>query len=56
MIQPDGKLHIDILCPKCGAEMIDLEFDRIKNGIGYIWKAYRKCPVCGTKIEWKDKN
>ena len=56
MTQPDGKIHIDILCTKCGAEMIDLEFDRIKSVIGFIWKAYRKCPVCGTKIKWEDKD
>ena len=55
MTQPDGKLRIDISRPKCGAEMIDLEFDRIKNGIGFIWKAYRKCPICSTKIEWENK-
>ena len=44
------------LCPKCGSEMIDLEFDRIKVGESFIWKAYRKCPVCGTKVKWKDRN
>ena len=49
MVKLDGQLHIDIFCPKCGAEMTELEFNRESRGGSFVWTAFRKCPKCGNK-------
>jgi len=42
-----------ISCPKCRAEMTELEFNR-KNSEGvFIWECFRKCPECGSKVAWR---
>jgi len=51
MVHPYGQLHTDIFCPKCGAEMTELEFDMKDMGESVFWECYRKCSKCGTKIE-----
>ena len=50
----EERLHIDVFCPKCGAEMTGLEFNRKNNGGGFIWESFRRCPECGSKIEWRE--
>jgi len=54
MLNPhrDGKLHNEIRCPNCGSDMTDLEYLREDYGKFFIWKSFRKCPKCGTRIEW----
>ena len=51
---PDGQIHINILCPKCGAEITELDFNRKKSGNSDIWECFRKCPECGNEIELKN--
>ncbi|MDQ1280181.1 MAG: hypothetical protein QG670_1444 [Thermoproteota archaeon] len=51
MSQTDGKLHIDVHCPKCGAEMLELEFNRENSGDSFVWESFRKCPKCGTTVK-----
>jgi endogenous inhibitor of DNA gyrase (YacG/DUF329 family) len=53
MAHSNGKLHINIFCPRCGAEMIELDFEKEEYEHGYIWTSYRKCPQCGAKVEWR---
>jgi hypothetical protein len=51
MVHVGGQLHTDIYCPKCEAEMTELEFDRKDMGKFVLWECYRKCSKCGIKIE-----
>jgi endogenous inhibitor of DNA gyrase (YacG/DUF329 family) len=49
----NGRIHVDVYCPKCGAEMTELEFNKKDSVNGFVWESFRKCPKCGTKVEWK---
>ena len=49
----NGRIHIDVYCPKCGTEITELEFNRKKSGDGFVWESFHKCPKCGTKVEWR---
>ena len=53
MVQPDGQLHTDVYCPKCGTEMLELEIESKDMGEFILWETYRKCQNCGTKVEKK---
>lgn len=47
-----GGLRVDVRCPKCGAEMTELEFNRKNLGGVFLWESFRKCPECGVKVKW----
>ena len=51
MVNPDGRLHTGVYCPKCGVEMTELEFDGKDMGKFFLWESYRKCPKCGAKVK-----
>ncbi|MFQ6076892.1 MAG: hypothetical protein ACE5Z5_12330 [Candidatus Bathyarchaeia archaeon] len=51
--EPDTGIHIDIRCPKCGGDMVDLDFAMEDHGDSFHWTAFRKCPRCGTRVLWE---
>jgi len=49
-IKGDNTLHIELICPKCGAySYITQEWKKVSKGAKYRFEA--KCPECGNIIK-----